>query len=196
MFIEINQDAMSAHIRIMGDKEDWRSEIAFVHKWWDWKRDTGPLFQQDIIEPAKARVFSFSHDGQGPVKSLLLANIYNALAIHLAYQLDQLFKTREDFKRKIKVVESGPVFYVEWVEDEDSDGVDGEPVAEVEYSKEKVDALYEAAYAIADQIAESEAFEGEPDDEGWQEIRLHKDEIEEFISVVYNWNRKAEANEP
>jgi len=118
MHIEIDQNAMSVHIRIMGDKEDWRSEVAFVYKCWDIKRNGGPLFNEKVIHPARARMFTFSHDGQGPVMSFLQANIYNAISAHLVYQLDEMFKTLEDFKRKIKVDQIGPVFWVEWTEEE------------------------------------------------------------------------------
>lgn len=121
MIIEVEQNPMSIRIKAMVDPDDWRSEVAFVHKWWEWHRENGPLFADFSIEPAMSRTDGGSQDGQNPVSRILLMNVYNAVGAHLAYQLDQMFKTQEDFKRKVTVAEYGPLFLVRWAEEESAD---------------------------------------------------------------------------
>lgn len=121
MKVELEQNALSIHIRIVEDQIEatYRNdEITFVYKRWDWTKDATPLFPDFVIEPAQARICTFSYDHRGQVSSFLRANIHNAIGAFLAYQLDEMFKTKEDFKRSVKVVQYGPVFYVEWAEEE------------------------------------------------------------------------------
>lgn len=62
-------------------------------------------------------------------------------------------------------------------------------IAEIERLQKKAAALYEAAHAIADRIAEEEGLGAEFDEEGFLEVNLHKEDIESFFAVVYNWNK-------
>lgn len=61
-------------------------------------------------------------------------------------------------------------------------------LAEIERLQKKASALYATALAIADRVAEEEGFGAEFDEEGFMEVSLHKEDIESFFAVVYNWN--------
>lgn len=121
MIIEVEQNVMSIRIKAMVVPDDWRSEVVFVHKRWEWYRENGPLFADFSIEPAMVSTDGGGQGGQNPVARILKMNVYNAVGTHLAYQLDQMFKTREDFKRKVVVTEYGPLFLVRWTEEATND---------------------------------------------------------------------------
>lgn len=81
----------------------------------------------------------------------------------------------------------------EWLDKLKSDpnvsGVTLTLIADIERLQKKADTLYKAAYAIADEIADKEAMGAEFDEEGFLEVSLHKEDIESFFAVVYNWGK-------
>lgn len=114
MIIELDQNATHIRVTIRHDDRNAWSDVASVYKRWAYQKDASPLFPDFTIYPAASHLGSTLNPG---VKELLVQAIYNSITAHLCYQLDQLFKTQEDFKRPVKVVQYGPVFYVEWAEE-------------------------------------------------------------------------------